>query len=420
MLAANLSSPKLAEWADELCGEGTSICRAALFSAGALPNFNIGVLMWVFAVFVFTPLGFWSRVQVDAMKATKQYTMRRLLNLHWVMMLPMFSNFALFLQQCFTIRTFTATRLGAEIFFLGSLAVMAYSMLMIGLVVWGMAARLRGDKFDLDEESPNTPLQASYFSDLPTRTPRQPPSDSPSYTFESFAALVAKIKNSSLGSVSLLGSDRGTVTPAVSTESLAEEPLAEGATNFSHSEESGANYWYFRWGISSREGGCRLEQTVLTMCIVNLFCVSHMSNSMTHFIVLWLLRLGYLVLLAMVRDPVASFKDLAAGSGPGLGLVVDAPQLCRAIGAYLDEQEFTEVIRTYKASLLRMQETIAVSYRWQREKAILSPNARPNMSRWQLETLKQALDNSNARCECRADLSAQGRMPSCRSFVAHV
>ena len=81
--------------------------------------------------------------------------------------------------------------------------------------------------------------------------------------------------------------------------------------------------------------------------------------------VFWFLRATALVLLFIIRDEEADFATLET-TGAAFGLVVDAYDLHKAVSHVLKHgRPWPGKIRTYKASLQRMRETMAISYRWQ-------------------------------------------------------
>ena len=396
MLAANLTSQALADAADEFCGGGgMSVCQASLRVAGVLPNINIATITWAFAVFAFTPLGFWSAAAKDALKVTRNVTMQRLLNLHWIFLPSMAATAALFAQQCLMIRTFTAESTGVTIFLWGNLAVLIYNAVIIFIAMRGAVVGVIKQPSSVMDEDEESGLLTGPVSDARR---------GPARTSPSFRRIINKVKNlsTSARSFSLVekpegSSDNG--VHSVTSEELTRES-ENAASNVDGSQQRRGNApWYHRWLIQHQEGSVRLQQAVVALCVMYLWCISHFANNVVHFSLLWVLRLAYLVVFGLCCDPECSFNDLEESNSPGMGLVLDARQLRRAVEAVLAEEEFDETIRTYKASLIRMQDTLAVSYRYQQKQEIVAPRIKLNMSSWQLTNLVKAVKNSNAKCE---------------------
>jgi len=77
--------------------------------------------------------------------------------------------------------------------------------------------------------------------------------------------------------------------------------------------------------------------------------------------------------------------------GVGCGLVVDACLLADAVQRHLEGAAPIGHLRTYKATVYRMEATLAVSYRWQDAEVEVCPGLALNMSQWQMEQLLAAL-----------------------------
>jgi hypothetical protein len=82
--------------------------------------------------------------------------------------------------------------------------------------------------------------------------------------------------------------------------------------------------------------------------------------------------------------------------GTGFGLVVDAKALAEALEGAAMGQPLRRRLPLYKASALRMAETMAVSYRWQHESVELAEGASVNMTVWQMRTLAETIRRSTA------------------------
>lgn len=148
-------------------------------------------------------------------------------------------------------------------------------------------------------------------------------------------------------------------------------------------------------------GSWRYRQLVLMICIFGSFGADanrHMPNIKYHFIWhLWLVRILMLAFFFVSRDEESDFHVLEH-QGPGLGLLLDARQLRRAVVGHLKGRKhlIATKVRQYKATLMRMEETLAISYRWHPLVAQLGNGMEVNMSKWQLEAMVEAIDET--RC----------------------
>jgi hypothetical protein len=122
------------------------------------------------------------------------------------------------------------------------------------------------------------------------------------------------------------------------------------------------------------------------------------NTCQTTFAMLWFLRIVFLLGCFVTRDAVSTFQDLEKQSDPGLGLLVCTSQLRAALQASLEGREYRGPLKTYKASIWRMRDTVALSYRWQSGVGVVVKTGLPplNMSRWQITTLECALRSSKA------------------------
>jgi hypothetical protein len=108
------------------------------------------------------------------------------------------------------------------------------------------------------------------------------------------------------------------------------------------------------------------------------------------------LAAGVMVAMMMRGGEGATFEDLADGAG--FGLVVRAAHLRLALedataGRRLAERR----IPRFRATLYKMQHTMAVSYRWQAAEAAIAPGMSLNMSRFQIAGLLTAIRHSGCK-----------------------
>ena len=407
MLHANLKSKVLSDFMDNVCGPGMSLCRAGMLSAGALPNMNMGVMTWVFSVFVFMPFAFWSRVSQEAMMETKQYTLRRLLNLHWFV-LPCFAcNMGLFLIQCFRLKTFTATRTDIEVFFIGQLCLMAYSLVVIFLHV----KTIRPDRL-VRRPLDALPKMGSNISSMSSRL---------SIGSGSFKS-VAKFKR--MSSEALLSLRRASSSASLQSIKIIEMQAPDASSEGGLQEEAPENdpgqgqeqqgscssrSWLWRT-LNGGDAGVRFQAQVYLCILTYMMNTQFMTVTATYLGVVWAIRLVFLLLIIIIKDVECTFDEMRNGNA-GMGRLADAPRLCKAMQAYLDGREIKFKVPLVKASLLRMQETLAVSYRWQAETANVG-GLKINMSPWQMQMIIKAVKNSNCRCEYALVLETQRYLSS--------
>lgn len=114
-------------------------------------------------------------------------------------------------------------------------------------------------------------------------------------------------------------------------------------------------------------------------------------------IIILLLRGIGLGALFLSVDKQCGFSELQENN-QGFGLLADADDLRSCIRrCILEHKKALAPPKLYKATLFRMQETLAVSYRWQREEVELTPGCSLNMKAFQLNALSDAILSSGAR-----------------------
>ena len=138
----------------------------------------------------------------------------------------------------------------------------------------------------------------------------------------------------------------------------------------------------------------RYRQLVLGACGLLAFGVEAMtSGSMTSQLELWIVRSIIVLLLLFSRDQEADFEMLES-TGAGFGLVLDARQLCKLLDCHLEGKRHQGRVKRYKGTLLRMCDTMAISYRWQHTTVKLEGLGDLNMRSWQLKSLVKAIRRS--------------------------
>ena len=118
-------------------------------------------------------------------------------------------------------------------------------------------------------------------------------------------------------------------------------------------------------------------------------------------VVLWVMRTVSFVAVMATRDVVIGFPRLKKHPDAGFGLVINSRHMAAALehACAKGGPRYTGPLDTYKASMWRMPNTLAVSYRWQvaGTGTILKDGVRPlNMSQWQMGTLASVLRSSSA------------------------
>ena len=139
----------------------------------------------------------------------------------------------------------------------------------------------------------------------------------------------------------------------------------------------------------------RYRQLVLGACGFLAFGVGAIRSgySATSQPELRIIRSIIVLLLIFSRDQEADFEMLE-NTGAGFGLVHDARQLCKLLECHLAGKKYQGRVRRYKGTLLRMCDTMSVSYRWQDSTVRLEGLGDLNMRNWQLESLVKAIRSS--------------------------
>uniref|UniRef100_A0A061S613 Heterokaryon incompatibility domain-containing protein n=1 Tax=Tetraselmis sp. GSL018 TaxID=582737 RepID=A0A061S613_9CHLO len=156
----------------------------------------------------------------------------------------------------------------------------------------------------------------------------------------------------------------------------------------SMTELTGAGHEWQRHMDSSAH---QQELVVLYTCIF-LWC-SPEGTSAVSFSVLYASRLLAAGLLLLTRDRGYSVCAMRS-QGAALGLLMDARRLARAIQGHLAGRPPAGPVPAYKATVLRMHRTLAVSYRWQPEEREVAEGVSVNMSDFQLRSLAAAVRSS--------------------------
>eukprot|EP00873_Tetraselmis_striata_P005877 jgi/Tetstr1/426141/TSEL_016469.t1 len=107
------------------------------------------------------------------------------------------------------------------------------------------------------------------------------------------------------------------------------------------------------------------------------------------------MRVVTILAILLIKDKQSSHSDLRHHSA-ALGLVLDAKALARALRMCQQGGPLIEHIPHFRATILRMRRTLAVSYRWQHEAISITADGvlSLNMSRFQVQALMDEIPRS--------------------------
>lgn len=160
---------------------------------------------------------------------------------------------------------------------------------------------------------------------------------------------------------------------------------------------------FMRSMVKSPQAGVRFQQQTMLTVIAALFTTRENFEVYASLPVMmagtWIVRVSAVVYLLLIRDECMDFDKLDRRE-VAFGMVVDAGDLFKAVSHTLRYAEpYPGKLRTYTASLLRMQETMSISYRWQEHEQPITERLSINMSTWQLQTVVDSLCQSTCKCE---------------------
>eukprot|EP00873_Tetraselmis_striata_P009391 jgi/Tetstr1/429655/TSEL_019552.t1 len=140
--------------------------------------------------------------------------------------------------------------------------------------------------------------------------------------------------------------------------------------------------------LNQSSTGQRREVLLLTFALV--LCLDGTSGvTLFQTVIVYAARIVLASLILLLREREANFDQLK--NSPGFGLVVSASSLRRALLCALQGRPFLGRLPAYKGTAARMEETLAVSYRWQEEQVQISRDCALNMGPFQLEALATAI-----------------------------
>eukprot|EP00873_Tetraselmis_striata_P027902 jgi/Tetstr1/448166/TSEL_035457.t1 len=169
--------------------------------------------------------------------------------------------------------------------------------------------------------------------------------------------------------------------------------------------QGGGSIWHRLWTLPSTavsalfyESAASLNIKLMYLLVLIMFIFSTLIGVLgpANYTLVLTLRAGILAMFLLSRDQPTSFQELRQDpQGAGFGLVVDACHLQQALHSFLQGSARPQALPTYKATVYRMEATMAVSYRWQDAEALVCPGLSLNMSRWQMEQLMRALETTS-------------------------
>lgn len=146
--------------------------------------------------------------------------------------------------------------------------------------------------------------------------------------------------------------------------------------------------------VSRSKHSWRYRQLILL--IANLYCFSIealdiQSEGVSE---LYIGRVLAFVLLLVTRDAEIGPESLLS-EGAGFGLIVNAKHLKQALQAHLSGRTYNRKMARYKATSIRMQETLAISYRWHDENGVdLGNGMELNITEWQTACILQVINTT--------------------------
>ena len=102
-----------------------------------------------------------------------------------------------------------------------------------------------------------------------------------------------------------------------------------------------------------------LRFRTLVVLLLNIFLWTFSASTASEFYnyTMWACRFFGLTYFVFGRDAPANFHDLI--DDPGFGLVADKRDVCKGLNAVLQGKKYKGTVRRYKASTMRMQETVS-------------------------------------------------------------
>ena len=328
------------------CEPGDRLCEAIWYGEPILFNLNLTIFVYTGTILVLLPEILWSPVTLEAARQTGDWRLMRTRYLPHLMLFPTFAIFGLLVGQSLVderVNHWVRKYQG-----ISNLILLTYQLIYVSWIHIGpRATRVAPDGSHIQDRG----------SAIPSR----------------------------------LKSMQTWVSRASSSQSVTAAP------------------WWRRMSfLKIKEVGLSLHRDTLLIVVSLIFTPKETLRLYSYAPYLmgirWLLRITAIVLIIIASDEEVSFPALVE-TGAAFGLVVDASDLRKAISYYLRHQRpYMSSLRTYKATLPRMEETMSISYKWQEDNQPIASDIALNMSTWQLQSVVDALKRSNCKCGCPAAL----------------
>mmetsp|Transcript_33651 Transcript_33651/g.84370 ORF Transcript_33651/g.84370 Transcript_33651/m.84370 type:complete len:709 (+) Transcript_33651:273-2399(+) len=342
----------------DICGPGFSLCRGAWFTIGTVTWTNAWMMVTLTSMIVSTPSRLWSPVSRQAIASTRHTRLWRTL---WIPVIGLPVGIWFLVALWLTLMVVTEGRVAS---LRAPTIIMSWSLNVALMVVLVFIMFWMNGVMPCKEWAEAAKAQAAKDASQSDRL---------------FAATAGAQNNAAGENAGLLG----------------------------HHPAAGARGWrqWASWhGLVFKLRQMRVEPGVRymrqTLLLLDIFLwatnVTFWLTSIPAMLAVWGCRVGLLaaLLLGSGEQP-ADFSPLQR-NGVGFGLVVGAKELADALERAVDGRRLPARLPLYKASALRMKETLAVSYRWQEEQVELAEGAWVNMTSWQMRTLAETIRSSTA------------------------
>ena len=320
-----------------VCAEGINLCRIAWHGDVLVLSINISLLLYFILVTVLSPDNLWSPVTLAAIRQTREWRMARMRQLPYFMLFPVGMDFLIVVNYAI----FDPTKVPATqyaVFFANCIV----DVYLISILIWiFFPCGAPKPTLDMEDDAEIRPLVGKSIQS----SPLDPAS---STLLQSFVTRLQRL-------------------------------------------------------VRTRENGVRLQRQVLLILLASMLTQRESFDMYLEnpalVAIQWLVRLATFLGIVLMRDEEADFDTLDQ-TGAAFGLVVDANDLKKVLYHTLKHgRPSPSRVRTYKGSLLRMKETMSVSYRWQKNERPVAAGLGINMSTWQLHNVHDALVDTNCKCE---------------------
>ena len=290
------------------CGGVWTLCFQAYVLIVPVMSLSGGAMLYIMAVYIFMPMRAWSPVTREAALKVKDERLQRLPVFSWVMMGLASASTLMGVYSNTGLQSGQPTEVKMVTYLVASLVVL---VAMLTTIAW--------------------------LHDLPA----------------ALKTLIGQLLPFAIGCRPLHLAGRSTVCPDPSKDAM-HISRHRGRTKPCHASPREGVFCCF-------EASLRHRQTL--MVLINSFAWSYgtVQAHPLYEACIWIFRAMAFCLLMFSRDSPATFQDLEESSRVGFGLLADSSRLADAIDAYLNEKPPLAMIPLYKASTLRMQDTVSNS-----------------------------------------------------------